>query len=63
MRPLIVLVLLILLMIVGGWLVVEFRSNSATVEFRTDKIKQDTSEAVNHASENLKKMGEAIHRP
>ncbi len=63
MRLLIVILILAVLMIIGGWLVVDFRNNSATVELRTEKIKQDTSGAVNQASENLKRAGEAINRP
>ncbi len=63
MRLLIVLFLIVLLMIIGGWLVVDFRKDSASVEIRTDKMKHDTSEAVEQASKNLKKAGEAINRP
>jgi len=57
MRILIVFLLIVLLMIIGGWLVVDFRDHSATVEIRTDKIKHDTSEAIDQASENLRNAG------
>lgn len=63
MRLLIVLFAIVLLMIIGGWLVVDFRKDSATVEVRTDKMKHDASAVVEQASENLKNASEAINRP
>ncbi len=63
MRFLFVLMLLLLLMIIGGWLVIDFSGDSTKVEIRTGKIKQDASEAVEQASQNLEKAGEAIKGP
>jgi Na+-transporting methylmalonyl-CoA/oxaloacetate decarboxylase gamma subunit len=63
MRFLIVLIILVVLMVIGGWLVIDFTDNSAKVEVQTDKIMQDTSEAVEQVSENFKKAGEAISQP
>lgn len=63
MRLLIILFAIVLLMIIGGWLVVDFRKDATTIEIRTDKMKQDASEAVEQASDRLNRVGEKIDHP
>ena len=60
MRFLIVVVLVIVLLVIGGWLVINIKGNSATIELQTDKIKHDTSTAVEKTGQTLKRAGEAI---
>ncbi len=63
MRLLIVLFVIVVLMVLGGWIVFDVRNNSATIEVQTEKIQQDTSQAVEQASDSLRKAGESIKRP
>ncbi len=63
MRFFIVLFVIFVVLIIGGWLVIDFRKDATTVEFRTDKMKHDASTVVEKASENLKKAGDAITSP
>ncbi len=46
MRTLLVILVLIALMVVGGWIVFSSRSGSATVEFRTEKAKSDVEKVI-----------------
>ncbi len=51
MRTFLVIVVILLLMIFGGWIVFRSSDGSAGVELRTDKIERDTSEAVEKSRE------------
>jgi len=46
MRTLLVILVVIALMVVGGWLVFSSRSGSANIEFRTDKAKSDVEKVI-----------------
>ena len=63
MRLLIVLFVIVVLMVLAGWIVFDVRNNSATIELQTEKIQQDTSQAVEQAGDSLRKAGESIKRP
>ncbi len=46
MRTLLVIVILIALMVAGGWLAFTYRGGSALVEFNANKAKKDIDQAV-----------------
>ena len=46
MKTVVVVLVLILLMVAGGWLVFDMGSESASVEFRADEAGRDVEEAV-----------------
>lgn len=46
MRTLLVIVVLIALMVAGGWVVFSYRSGSALVEFKATEAKKDIDQAV-----------------
>jgi hypothetical protein len=62
MRALLILVLIVVLMAMGGWLVFTFQGNSASVEVQTEKIKQDTSQAVQSTKEMLNRVEDSIDK-
>ena len=53
MRALLILILIVVLMAIGGWLVFNFGNDSTSVKVNSDKIKQDTSQAVEATKELL----------
>jgi hypothetical protein len=57
MRTLVVVALVILLMVVGGWLAFSYSGGSARVEFKTDAVKRDVDKAVKGTEEFIKGIG------
>lgn len=62
MRALLILLIIVVLMAMGGWLVLNIGSNSASIELRTDKIKQDTSQAVENTKEMFNRAENGIDK-
>lgn len=58
MRMLIIVVLIIALLTFAGWLVFNVGDSSTTIEIRTDKMQQDTEQAVDKVKEAVEKIGE-----
>ncbi len=46
MRTALVVLVLLALMVAGGWVVFNYQSGSATVEFRTDEAQQDVEKVI-----------------
>lgn len=46
MRTVLVVLVLLALMVVGGWIVFNYQSGRASVEFRTDEAKQDVEKVI-----------------
>jgi hypothetical protein len=62
MKKLLLAAIVIGLMIFGGWLVVKVGSESTSMELRTDRIKEDTSKAVDKVKQGVEKVGERIEQ-
>ncbi len=60
MRALIILAVILAVMFFAGWLVVSNSGDSASLEIRTDKIKEDTAEVVENTKEVFSEAGERI---
>ena len=56
MRTLLVVVVLIALMVAGGWLVFNYRGGTASVEFRTDEAKKDVEKVIDDTSTLIQDM-------
>ncbi len=61
MRTLLFIVVIVLLLSLAGWLVFDFSGNSASVEVRTDKIRQDTEDVVDKSKELLHQAEQEIN--
>ncbi len=57
MRTVLIIALLIVLMVVGGWLVFSSSGGTARVEFRTDEVKRDVDKAVQGTENFIKGLG------
>ena len=55
MRNLVIVVLLIVLMVFGGWLVFSYTGGTAKVELRTDAVKRDVENAIDETKEFISK--------
>ena len=60
MRTLVIVVLVILLMVVGGWLAFSFNGGNAKVELRTDAVKRDIDKAVKGTEEFINGTGNDV---
>lgn len=51
MKTLLVVVVIIGLLVIAGWVVFDFGDSSASVEFRTDRAREDTAEVIDRVRE------------
>jgi hypothetical protein len=58
MRTVIVVALLIVLMVVGGWLAFSYSGGTAKVEFRTDEVKRDVENAIKGTEKFIEGIGD-----
>ncbi len=57
MRTLLIIVLLVVLMVIGGWVAFNFSGGTARVEFRTDEVKRDVDNVVQGTENFIKGVG------
>jgi len=58
MRTVVIVALLIVLMVVGGWLAFSFAGGTAKVELRTDAVKRDVENAIQGTEKFIKGIGD-----
>ena len=58
MRTLLIVALIIVLMVAGGWLAFSYSGGSAKVELRTDAVKRDVENAIQGTEKFIKKIGD-----
>ena len=58
MRTLLIVALIIVLMVAGGWLAFSYSGGSAKVELRTDAVKRDVDNAIQGTEKFIKKIGD-----
>ncbi len=63
MKKLVLVIVVIGLMICGGWLVLNVSSNSASFGLRTDRIKEDTSKAIDKVKQVGRKIEDSSDAP
>lgn len=62
MRILLIVAVVLLLMALGGWIVFNRSDTSASVELKTDKMQDDTSEAIRNTREWMGDRSEEVQR-
>jgi len=62
MRILLIVAVVLLLMGLGGWIVFNRSDSSASVELKTEKIQDDTSEAIRNTREWMGDRSEEVQR-
>ncbi len=60
MRALLILVVIVLLMALVGWIAFDQGEDSAVMELKTDKIQQDTSDAIRNTRDWIGETGEDV---